>query len=149
MKNDEILEIYNKFGKIHNQFSAIKRSHICQDQGIYPGEMQVLALIRSNRNMSISEIAEELYITKSGASQAVKKLTLKRLLSKKRNIENERNVTLLITESGEEAVESFLNNPENPIQDFLKEFSDLQARELSTVRKFLFNLEKLFDKKLK
>lgn len=147
--NNEIVNLYNKFTKIHNQFSAIKRSYKLHDTDIYPSELQVLSLINSMNNITISTLAQQFYMTKSAASQAIKKLSNKGLIIKTRPLDNERNVNLEITQKGKSVIVNFFNDTNNPLNAFINHYKDLPNSELEIIKKFLNDLEYMFDKKLK
>lgn len=147
--DNKLIELYNKFSKIHNQFSAIKRSYKLQDTDIYPSELQVLSLINTENNISITVLAQRLYMTKSAASQSIKKLSNKELIVKTRSTENERHVNLEITEKGKSVITNFFNDKNNPLHTFMNQYKDIPSSEIEIIEKFLTGLEGMFDKKLK
>lgn len=149
LMSDEIFNLYNKFSKIHNQFSAIKRSYKLNGTDINPSELQVLSLINSGSNTTITTLAKEFYMTKSAASQAIKKLSNKGLIVKSRSIENERNVNLEITDEGKSVITNFFNDTNNPLHTFISNYKDMPNSEIKVIKKFLNNLEDMFEEKLK
>ncbi|MGL1890897.1 MAG: MarR family transcriptional regulator [Spirochaetaceae bacterium] len=151
MANSKIIDIYNQYHRIHNQFSIIKRKSIIKynDTTLFPAEMHLLTVINNNPSFTISEIASHLYITNSAASQIVKKLYAKGLLDKKRNIENERVVILSPTKSGKEAINYFMNSQESALGELLKEMTEFTPDQVETVGTFLSKMEEIYIKKLK
>ena len=115
---------------------------------LYPAEIQVLCLIHTSPELTVTDIASKLSITKSAASQSVKKLCSKNMLQKYRCKENERIVILKNTEQGKRVVEDFFSTQTQVFGEFVKEFSSTPDKELDTIRQFLTRLEDMFDKKL-
>ena len=142
--------LYNKFIKVHNQFSAIKRLSVCKfnEMTIYPVEIQVLELINMNIDQTITDIAQQLYMTKSGASQIVKKLYRKELITKERNINNERLVILTMTENGTNVLNTFFKNNDE-VDLFFKNVSSLSNPEIETINQFLSQMDNMYEKKLR
>lgn len=150
MEMKDVLRIYNQYNRIHNQFSVIKRKFIYENNGnpLYPAEMHVLTIISSNPSYTVSDIADALYITRSAASQIVKKLCSKGFLNKSRSRENERVVNLTISESGSDAVSFFMSNQNSAFGEMLAEIKHLSDKEIDIIELFLTKLEKMYDKKL-
>ena len=132
------------------QVSALKRVSIFKlnDISIYPIEMQVLNLIFKNSGISITGIAEKLYITKSAVSQIVKKLYRKELLTKIRDINNERQVVLKMTENGTDILNNYFKNNDE-LDLFLKNISTLSSPEIETISNFLNIMNDTYEHKLK
>ena len=150
MKKIDQLELYNQFIRIHNKFAVIKRKATCtcNDANLYPAEMQVLCLMNTNSELTVTDIASNLSITKSAASQLVKKLCSKNMLQKYRSKENERIVILNITDQGKTAVENLFHNETYAFGELAKDFSSISEKELETILLFLNKVEEMFDKKL-
>lgn len=150
MYDVDLLSLYNKFIKVHNQLSALKRLSVIklEDITIYPIEMQVLSLISLRNDLTITEIAQKLYMTKSGASQIVKKLYRKELITKSRNIDNERLVILKMTEIGTDVLNNYFKNNEE-LDLFFKNISSLSNPEIETINHFLNIMDDTYDHKLK
>lgn len=150
MKLDTIIDLYNQFTKIHNQFALIKRKSVITDgeQIVYPAEMQVLSLIYSNPFYTSTEISKKLYITKSATSQIIKKLVSKEYLSKFRGKENERVINFKVSDRGKRLVEKFMQSDANSLNGLSSEVSNLSENELETIKLFMNKMENIFDKKL-
>lgn len=150
MEQKEFLDFMNQFVRIHNQFSAVKRTQSCTFEGetYYPAEMHVLTLLSRNPDLTISHIAASLYITRSAGSQIVKKLAARGLVAKERASDNERVVNLSISEKGSEAVKLFIGFENESLSGFFNNFVHADSREIKVVRKYLNMLEEMFDKKL-
>ncbi len=145
-----ILRFINLFNRIHNQYAAVKRSQSMLSGGerLCPTEIHVLVLISVNEDIRISDIAKRLYVTKSAASQVVKKLTSKKFLKKERVADNERMIRLTLSSKGLTAVEDFIDMEAGVFADFLKDMKTLNSERMETIEGFFIRLEKMFDAKL-
>jgi DNA-binding MarR family transcriptional regulator len=150
MKKNDQLELYNQFIRINNKFAIIKKKHheVSNNANLYPAEMQMLCLLNADSELTVTDLAANLYITKSAASQLVKKLSMKGMLQKYRSKENERVVVLKITDKGKETVDNFFSSESNEFGELVKEFSSMPNQDLEIIRIFLKKLEDMFDKKL-
>lgn len=150
MREKDLLSLYNKFLKVHYQLSVLKRLSVVKLKNItiYPVEIQVLALLNTNADLTITEISQELYMTKSGASQIVKKLYRKELITKERHIDNERLVVLKMTKSGTDVLNNYFENNEE-LELFFKNISILSNPEIESISHFLNILDETYDHKLK
>lgn len=72
------------------------------EQEIYPAEAQALKTLNEHEALNLTQLADKLGITKSGALKTTNKLIDKNLLSKKKSEECGREVTLELTETGKE-----------------------------------------------
>lgn len=151
MKLDIVIDLYNQFSKIHNQFALIKRKSVIidGDLSVYPAEMQVLSLIYSSPLYTSTEISKKLYITKSATSQIIKKLVLKKYLSKYRVEDNERVVHFKLSERGKSLVENFMNSDASSLNILASDMDGFSEQELETIKFFLNKIENMFDKKLR
>lgn len=150
MDKNRIIDFYTQFNKIQNQFSAVRRNLVdmtCQES-VYASEMQVLVLVKQHPGYTVSKIARSLYITNSGASQLVKKLCKKGYLIKVRNIDNEREINIHLTESGEALVATFMSHESRTMGNIITQFERLDDQQMDTIQMFLDALEDMFDKKL-
>jgi len=150
MNNKKLIELYNQFNKVHNQFTAVKRLLVNTDyeEPLYPAEMQVLCLLETQPEYSISEISKALYMTKSAASQLVSKLCHKGFMLKSRDPNNERFTILSLTDKGHEAVEKFLNSESYTFGEVVHYMKANSDDDINVISDFLTQLEKMFDKKL-
>lgn len=151
MNNREQQELYNQFIRVHNKYTLVKKrktADVFRNANLYPAEVQVLCLFNTQSELTVTDIALKLSITKSAASQLVKKLCSKNMLQKYRSEENERIVILRTTDEGKIAVDNFFHNESHAFGELVKEFSSLSEKDLETIIYFLSKLEEVFDKKL-
>lgn len=144
------LRLITRFNRIHNLYGSVKKSLTIDCSGIelYPAEMHVLIAVASNPDCSVSELSEMLSITRSAASQLIKKTTAKGLLIKKRDVENERSVHLSITDEGMNAVREFTEREESLFGEFLGQMQAWPDGDIKAVDQFLSMLEEMFIRKI-
>ncbi len=150
MDNIKLLKLYNQFNKVHNQFVAVKRNlvNVDYEEHLYPAEMQVLCVMKSNPEYSLSDISKVLYMTKSAASQLIKKLNAKGFVDKYRDPNNERYNIIKLTEKGQEAVNKFLTNESYTMGQLVRFFSSKSETDIQVIEDFLNEVEDIFNKKL-
>lgn len=150
MDKNRFNDLYTQFNKIQNQFSAVRRNLVDMtcEESVYAAEMQVLVLVKQHPGYTVSKIAAALYITNSGASQLVKKLCKKGYLIKVRNVDNEREINMHLTESGESVVGAFMSHESRTMGNIIAQFERLDDQQMDTIQMFLDALEDMFDKKL-
>lgn len=151
MELDVVIDFYNQFARIHNQFSVVKRNSTIDDGEniINPSEMQILSIIYSNPSYTSVDIANQLYITKSATSQQIKKLSNKGYINKVRDTNNERKVILQLTDRGNKAVERFLGDQSEILHSLLDKMENLSDVEVNAIKYFFNELEGMLDNKLK
>ena len=150
MKKVDKRELYNLFIRVHNKYSSIRKrfSETSDSVQVFPAELQVLTLLSSGTEETVSGIASQLSITRSAASQLVKKLCGKGLLGKERQVENERVVFLRITDAGTQVVKNFFGSQSSFGQELERTLSGFSPRDLMVVAAFLAKLEEQFNRKL-
>ncbi|MBP7736471.1 MAG: winged helix-turn-helix transcriptional regulator [Spirochaetes bacterium] len=150
MKNNDLLSLNAQFNRIVNKFNAFRNRKVQYELGhvLYPAEIQVLIIISMKPGITVSSIADELYISASAASQLVRKLTNKKYAVKKRLSGNERVVELYLTDSGKGAVNSYRAFEAKTAGEFLKHFSRLTDKEKDSLMKLFNGIEKMMDEKL-
>lgn len=150
MKKVDKFELYNLFIRVHNKYTLIRKhfSETSDSVRVYPAELQVLSLLSAGDEETVGSIAAQLSITRSAASQLVKKLCGKRLLVKVRQIEDERVVPLRITDTGAQVVRNFFGSQSGFGQELEKTLSGFSPRDLVVVAAFFTKLEEQFNRKL-
>lgn len=150
MKKVDKLELYNLFIRVHNKYTRIRKdfSEMSDSVQVYPAELQVLSLLSAGNEETVSSIAAQLSITRSAASQLVKKLCGKGLLEKNRPVENERVVSLRITDEGMNVVNNFFGSQSGFGKELEKTLSGFSPRDLVVVAAFFTKLEEQLNRKL-
>lgn len=72
---------------------------------LYPAEIHTVVAIGGSEGISLTKLAEELNISKPTLSERIRKLTSKGFVEKKKNLQDQKAVTLWLTASGKKACE--------------------------------------------
>jgi DNA-binding MarR family transcriptional regulator len=128
-RNKACEEIITLFIKLSNKYQALEKIPV--DYGIgknlYHSERHMLDTIGNNLGMNISELAHDQGVTKGAVSQIVKKLEGKQVIQRYKQIENDKEVFIELTELGEEIFSKHqMVNEESviPLQEELLKYSD-------------------------
>ena len=150
MNQNDLISLFNHYNRIHNQFTTVKRKLVCREGGnsIFPAEMNILVFLNEWPDSTVTEIASYLYVSKSAASQMVKKLAGKEYIIKQRSADEERIIRQTLTDKGKEAVAEFTDTQSEAFRDIIALFGSLSEEEITAVRKLLNTLEQIFDRKL-
>lgn len=97
---ENIIKLYFKSLKAFNEFESIPRDFGTGGDMLYSSEIHTLQAIGRNANINLTELAEKLDISKSGASKFVLKLLEKDLITKNKLINNKKEVVFNLTEKG-------------------------------------------------
>jgi DNA-binding MarR family transcriptional regulator len=144
MKKKEFNDLMNQLIRINNQFTAVRRTQSYSQEGeiYHPAEMNVLTLLSEKPWITVSDVASSLFISRSAASQIIKKLAVKELIVKKRNLMNERVVNLSLSPEGDVVVKRFKDAESASMEEFFKTFSEIDDDDMRIARGFLYKLEK-------
>ena len=94
-------------------------------------EIHTIVAIGENPMMNITELAKKLGVTKAAASQAVGKLEKKNYVRKLRDMKNEREVLVVLSENGRLAHEGHKSVWKAVCSEFL---SDLKAEQVAAFK---------------
>lgn len=95
-------EIQELFLRVINKFNALEKlpaGHAAQ-HGLYHSERHMLDRIGENPGMNITDLARASGVTKGAVSQIVKKLEAKGIVEKRKGAENDKEVFVLLTQTG-------------------------------------------------
>ena len=150
MNKKEFKDLMNQLLRINNQFTAVRRTQSYSQAGekYHPAEMSVLTLLSEKPWITVSHVASSLFISRSAASQIIKKLAVKELIVKKRNLMNERIVNLSLSPEGEAVVKRFQEAESASMDEFFQTFSEIDEDDMRIARGFLYKLEKTLKAKL-
>ncbi len=96
-------------------------------------------------NSSVSDLADCMHLNRSNISRSVDDLVKSGLVKREQDLQDRRNINLLLTEKGKDMIQSFLvSNGKKMIE----KFSQLSESDLDEISKGLTALKKLFVKKL-
>ena len=149
MNKKEFKDLMEQLIRINNQFTAVRRTKFYSQEGekYHPAEMNVLTLLSEKPWITVSDVASSLFVSRSAASQIIKKLATKELIVKKRNLMNERVVNLSLSPQGDAVVQRFNDGESASMEEFFQTFSEISDDDMRIARGFLFKLEKVLKLK--
>lgn len=126
-----LLRIITKYNEINK-----KSRYYGTDTPLFNAEIHMLTIIKENKGIHVTGIADKLGVTKGAVSQIVNKLYKKGLIKKETDLHNQSKLTLSLTPKGEIAqlnheefhnkfdlmVENILKNTSKENVEFLKNF---------------------------
>ncbi len=146
-----MVPVLRNFSRAMAKYSQIERKAF--DFGIgmelYPAEIHMVMAVDMRDGAGVTELAEELGITKGAVSQLVTKLVKKGLLLKEPDPENGSRVVVMTTEIGHAASENHLAFHRDHDKIFLEYMATLDAASYATVSQLSEQMEKWMDNYLK
>jgi DNA-binding MarR family transcriptional regulator len=149
-KDDKINEVFSRTHKIFYLRSLLEEKPICFAEGVKltPKEVHTIETIGIHKSINIKEVGDYFGVTKSAASQMVKKLTQKGFVKKVNPPDNNKELQLTLTELGKRAFcvhEKFHAVHVNDMLEKLNKFSD---EEIAATAKVLKVIEDTVRKRL-
>ena len=131
---EQMLEALLKF------VDTINASHsqgVCFGAGnrLFPAEIHTIAAIGRNPGTSLTKLAGELCISKPTLSERIRKLVAKGFVKKEKNPEDQKAVTLWLTEKGETADHHHTLHHENMYAIFCRYFGEETPRKIDLFTK--------------
>ena len=106
-----------------------------------PAQWSVLARLSQQNGQTISEIGVSLYFDRPTMSGIVRRLVSKKLLRKKRDLEDQRITRIFITETGKTLMQELPALAQGINKRALRHFGDAETRKLKDyLRKVLNNM---------
>lgn len=112
-------------------------------------EIHMIESIGRSSNLSVTNIAEMLAVTKGAVSQTLKRLVSRGLVEKKQDPANLSRCNVELTASGRKIFEAHRKWHETLDGGFLRFFENLNDREADFLQKLLDRLEDFFVKRLR
>ena len=112
----------------------------------YQGESHILVLLRQEPGIYNSEIARRFLVTRAVVHKTLKKLISLGYIEKRKAENNEKNVCLFLTPSGEEAAEQLIKNHQKIMETFFSMVSEMSDSECEVVADFLRNANHILEK---
>jgi len=146
-----MVPVLRNFSRAMAKYSQIERKAF--DFGIgmelYPAEIHMVMAVDMRDGAGVTELAEELGITKGAVSQLVSKLVKKGLLLKEPDPENGSRVVVMTTELGHAASENHLAFHRGHDKIFLEYMATLDTASYEAVSRLSEQMEKWMDNYLK
>lgn len=136
---DEIIKRYFQSINLFTAFESKPRDYGSGDL-LYPSEIHTLVMIAKNPGVNLTQLADSLGISKSGASKFVKKLLAKKLIVKGAVPDNLKEVVFDLTEKGVIAYEGHESFSANTFVKINEIFNEMNVDELKVLHQFLGNL---------
>ena len=102
-----ISETFYYLFKLLNLFKEMENTQfkISDNITVFPGEIHMISAIATSNGINVTEVAARLDISKSAASQMIKKLVRKGLIEKAHTEQNNKEIRLLLTREGKTALD--------------------------------------------
>lgn len=140
MKNyEKVTKLYFKSLKAFNEFESIPRDFGTNDL-LYASEIHTLQAIGKNPNINLTELSEELDISKSGTSKSITKLLKKNLITKSKLINNKKEVVFNLTDKGLIAYDQHEKFDKEVFLSIYELLSQLEKEQIEFLEIFLSEL---------
>lgn len=109
MKRDELKQFIHKIYYLAGKIHLIRNIEIPLEIGIQANSatLYTLNMINLNPDLKMSELSRKMGITKGAISQMAKKLEQKGLIIRSKSKENSKDIYLVVTDQGKQAVEEY------------------------------------------
>lgn len=145
----EIMESFNTYFRIIYSYQNTPRTY-GTDEPLFMAEAHIIQAIGENPGLSLNELAEKTYRTKSAMSMMVKNLVRKKLVKRKRDIEDNRRYIINLTKKGKIVFDFHERLDEKnygEILNSMREISDISLEELEKFNSILNIYNKVLDKR--
>jgi DNA-binding MarR family transcriptional regulator len=148
--NDKINEVFSRTHRIFYLRSLLEEKPICFAEGVKltPKEIHTIETIGNHKNINIKEVGDHFGVTKSAASQMVKKLAQKGFVKKVNPPDNNKELQLTLTELGKRAFCVHKKFHAVHANDMLEKLSNFSEEEITATAKVLKAIEDTVRKRL-
>jgi len=137
--SERIVRLYLKSKEVFNEFERIPRDFGTGDL-LYSSEIHTLVEISRYNGINLTELANNLGISKSGTSKFVAKLVDKELIIKEKAINNNKEVVFSLSEKGKRACKRHAIFKKQTFAPIIKMIDDLDDTNKEFLAIFLSNL---------
>ena len=150
LKKKDIELLINKIQNIVMNHSKLENTTFSLDDGIEAThrELHLLEKIKSCKFSNITDLAESAKVTKSAASQMIKKLKNKGLVEKTHTEYNRKNIFIRLTKTGEKALEKHNSYHVEHLDNFVKILQKCKTEKIKETIEVLSIIEESINKKL-
>ena len=133
---DELLPVLSSFGHVLAKFVRVDKSAYDFGTGglLCTSEIHMICAVDSFDGVGVTELAEQMSVTKGAVSQVVAKLVEKGMLVKEPDPENRARVVVRTTQLGHSASEGHRRFHQEHDQEFLQYLSELDEEAYAVVR---------------
>lgn len=139
MSSERIVRLYLKSKEVFNEFERTPRDFGTGDL-LYSSEIHTLVEIGKNNSINLTELANNLGISKSGTSKFVAKLIDKKLINKEKANNNNKEVVLSLSEKGKMAYKGHSIFKEQTFAPIIKMIDNLDDTNKEFLAIFLSDL---------
>jgi DNA-binding MarR family transcriptional regulator len=134
--------------RILNKAYALEKKPVDIGRGVllYPSEFHIIEIVGKSPTENLTSIASHLGVTKGAISQMVKKIEKKRLVKKVRIPGNKKDITLELTDLGQEAFEWHRALHESMETGIRKELELMSDSEIEAFLRIYGHIEGMLDR---
>ncbi len=145
-----IFDTFHHLFKLLNLFKEMENTQfeISDNITVYPGEIHMISAIAKSNGINVTEVATRLDISKSAASQMIKKLVRKGLIEKAHTQQNNKEIRLLLTREGKtvydfaekshlELKEKFFSFAQGFSDEKWHDYSDFLSKMIDVIKELL------------
>ncbi len=118
------------------------------DEPLHSSEIHMIEVIGEQRDLSVSDLARQLGITKGAVSQTIKKIEKKGMIVKDADPDNASRALVSLTAKGKLAYYAHAHWHEKMDGGFRDYFTSLPQDKLAFLDEFLTQVEKFFQKRI-
>ncbi len=149
--NSENLKIHGKFQSIMRLSRQLDKTpkKFGTDETLSHSEIHLIEIIGDNADLSVTDIAGHLGITKGAVSQSLKRLEKKDLCTKRADPENLSRAIVMLTAKGNTAYWAHKHWHETMDGGFSRYMEDLNKEDLGVIIDFLERVEDFLGRRLR
>jgi DNA-binding MarR family transcriptional regulator len=138
-KQQRFWSIMHRLNHIKENLKCIEDKPLDFGLGIklYKSEMHMISVIGESHGANITRIAEQLNITKGAVSQVVNKLHKKDLVRKVQEVDNKKEILLILTDKGKMVFDKHQLFHQHIFECFASEVKDVKIENIEIVDYFL------------
>jgi DNA-binding MarR family transcriptional regulator len=139
--------LHSRFERIINKFNRIEKTPKDFGTGelLYIAEIHTIVAVGENPGMNITELSNRLGVTKGAVSQAIAKLEKRNYLQRVKDLNNERNVLVELTDKGKIVLKAHEAVHEDFCSNYLK---GITFGQMALFNEILEKIESFMDAKM-
>ncbi|MEF2229361.1 MAG: MarR family winged helix-turn-helix transcriptional regulator [Pseudodesulfovibrio sp.] len=144
---DELLPVFNLLGGAFTKYSLIDRKPLDFGVGVtlYPSEIHMVSRVDAREGVGVTELAEELGITKGAVSQLISRLEKKGMVAKEPDPDNRVRVLIRTTDLGHVASENHMAFHLSHDREFLEYLAGLDEASYAAVVRLAEEVNRWMD----
>jgi len=147
----DAFQILNTLTIINGKYNQIEKTPRTYADGIkvFPSQIRTIVMIGHFPGINLTELSQQLDITKASASESISKLVENGLVRKSRDAGNSKEVILHITEKCRVVLEDIDNQHEKMFKEFKSILTELHETDFDLVIRVLKKIESYLDQFIK